>query len=135
MLELTMTPRSLGAPPHTHRDEDEYFVVLEGAVVFLKGDEEVPAPAGTVASLPRGQLHGFWNPHDAPARLLLMVAPGHFEGFFDEVVMRIREEHADTPERIGAILAGAAASRNVTIQMDRLPESAQSLTGAPGARQ
>lgn len=131
MLELTMAPRSLGAPPHTHRDEDEYFVVLEGAVEFLTGDEQSPAPAGSVAVLPRGHLHGFWNPHEQPARLLLMVAPGQFHGFFDEVVMRIREANADTPERIGAILAEAAAARNVVIEMDRLPETARALLAVP----
>ena len=131
MLELTLAPRSLGAPPHTHRDEDEYFVVMEGAVMFLNGAEERAAPAGTVAILPRGHRHRFWNPHEQPARLLLMVAPGHFESFFDDVVIRIREENADTPERIGAILGREAAARNVRIEMEHLPVSAHGLRGAP----
>lgn len=133
MLELNLPPRTLGAPPHTHGEEDEYFVVLEGAVVFLNGSEEIAGPPGTVAILPRGYRHGFWNPHDEPARLLLMVVPGHFGGFFDEVVMRIREENADTPERIGAIMGQAAAARNVRIEMEYLPASARALRGAPEA--
>lgn len=45
--------------------------------------------------------------------------------------MRIREANADTPERIGAILAEAAAARNVVIEMDRLPETARALLAVP----
>lgn len=127
LLELTVPARSVGAPPHTHADEDEYFIVLEGNVVFLNEDEQVAAPPGTIAALPRGHMHAFWNPTDEPASLLLAIAPGQFETFFDEVVMKIRIENADSPERIGAIIGETAAARNVIVEPARFPQEALDL--------
>jgi len=65
--------------------------------------------------------------------LMLIVAPGEFGSFFDEVVMNIREENADSPQRIGAIIAETAATRNVTVDMSRLPAEAAALLGPPPA--
>ena len=131
LLELILEPRTLGAPPHIHADEDEIFVVMDGAVTFLNGETEVAAPTGTVASLPRGHFHGFWNPHDEPATLLLFIAPGEFAGFFDEVVLRIRADNPDSPEKVGAIIGRIAAQHNVTVDPSRFPPSALALIGPP----
>ena len=83
--------------------------------------------------LPRGHWHGFWNANEEEAHLMLIVAPGEFGSFFDEVVMNIREENADSPQRIGAIIAETAATRNVTVDMSRLPPEAAALLGPPPA--
>ncbi len=129
--ELIMEPRSLGAPPHVHENEDEVFIVMEGAVTFLNGETEVKAPAGTVASLPRGHFHGFWNPHDEPAKLLLFISPGEFSAFFDEVVMTIRKENPNAPDQVGAIIGRVAAEHGVTVDPSRFPPSALELMGPP----
>jgi len=76
VLEFAVRPRSFGAPPHVHHNEDEYFYVLEGEVPFLNGDRVVAAPTGTFAAMTRGHLHAFWNASDAPARVLVAIAPG-----------------------------------------------------------
>ena len=34
---------------------------------------------------PRGQWHTFWNAGDEPCRLLEIISPGGFEGFFAEL--------------------------------------------------
>jgi len=34
-------PKGFGSPIHVHRDDDEFFVVLEGEVRFRLGDEDV----------------------------------------------------------------------------------------------
>lgn len=133
LLEVEVAPRSIGAPPHRHSNEDEVFIVTEGAVTFLNGEKEVEASAGAVASLPRGHFHGFWNPHDEPARMLLAIAPGEFDDFFDEVVQQIRTENADNPESIGRIIGEAAQARGVTVDPTRFPASAKELMGpSPG---
>ena len=72
-------------------------------------------------------MHAFWNPSDEPATLLLAIAPGQFETFFDEVVMKIRTENADSPERIGAIIGETAAARNVIVEPARFPQEALDL--------
>ena len=97
LFEEILPAKSLGAPPHTHTNEDEIFIVLDGTVHFLNGTDEVVAEPGTVASLPRNNQHGFWNPYDEPAQLLVLVAPGHFQEFFGAVEAAVKASGAKSP--------------------------------------
>lgn len=124
ILELTLPPRTFGAPPHIHSLEDEHFYVLEGSVDFLDRGNVTRASTGSLVVLPRGNLHGFWNDTDKSARLLLIISPGEFSDFFDAVVQEIRQTSADTPEAIGGLIAQAAATRGVEIHFDKVPASA-----------
>ena len=126
-MTIDLPPRTFGAPPHSHDHEDEQFYVLEGNVSFLDREQTTSAGPGTLVVLPRGHVHGFWNETDEPARVLLIVSPGEFATFFDEVVRRIRESAAETPEEIGALIERAAAERGVHIRMDLAPPAAQAL--------
>ena len=56
VLELTIPPRTFGAPPHIHSKEDEHFYVLEGALEFLDRESTVVAGQGTLVVLPRDDL-------------------------------------------------------------------------------
>jgi cupin domain len=40
------------------------------------------AGPGDVLVKPRGVPHAFWNPADQPARLLEIISPAGFEGYF-----------------------------------------------------
>ncbi len=131
LTQEIVPPKTLGAPPHIHAEEDEIFVVLSGKIHFLNGTDEVIGEAGTVASLPRGYYHGFWNPYDEPSNLLLVVAPGHFTEFFADVEAAIAKGGPKTPPEIGAIIAEQAAARNVIVDMSKLPESGLALLGPP----
>lgn len=82
LVEHPLEPRALGSPLHTHRDEDEYSVVLEGRIGAQIGDQEVEAGPGAVLVKPRGVPHAFWNPADQPARLLEIISPAGFEQYF-----------------------------------------------------
>lgn len=130
-IEFVVPPRSPAAPPHTHADEDEYFLVLEGELTFLNGDQTLSAGPGTLAAMTRGNRHAFWNNTDEPARGLLAVAPGDFASFFDQVVMEIRAQNAADPEAIGGIVAAKAAEHNVIVDMSRLPPELAALMGPP----
>ena len=83
--ETTATPGLPGPPPHIHHREDETFYVLEGEVELTVDGSPVRAAAGTFVNIPRGSLHTFRNAGTEPARLLVSVVPGGFEGFFEEV--------------------------------------------------
>ena len=131
LSEIILKPKTFGAPPHVHENEDELFVVLEGTVHFLGGEKEVIAKKGTVASLPRGHFHGFWNPTDKPARMALMIAPGHFEKFFYAVEKTVKERKPKSPQEFGKILAELSAQRGVTIDMSKLPASGLKLLPPP----
>jgi quercetin dioxygenase-like cupin family protein len=120
VFELLVPPHTLGAPPHIHSREDESFYVLEGELVFLSGEEEIPAAAGTVANLPRGHMHGFWNASDAPARALLTITPSGFGEFFDEVVAELQARGLSDPREVGALLTEVARRHGCEIHGERI---------------
>jgi quercetin dioxygenase-like cupin family protein len=86
LVEHPMPPRSLAAPLHRHRHEDEYSYVLEGRVGALLGDEVVIAGQGDLVFKPRNQWHTFWNAGDEPARILEIISPAGFEQYFMAIV-------------------------------------------------
>jgi mannose-6-phosphate isomerase-like protein (cupin superfamily) len=85
LVEHPMSPRALAAPLHRHNREDEYTFVLEGSVGALLGDEVVVAKPGDLVYKPRGQWHTFWNAGDTTARILEIISPAGFEGFFEDL--------------------------------------------------
>src|SRR2546423_13445022 len=60
LVEHPLPPRALGAPVHTHANEDEYSYVLEGRVGVQLGDEVLEAGPGALGFKPRGISHAFW---------------------------------------------------------------------------
>lgn len=85
LVEHPIPPHTLAAPMHRHTWEDEYSFVLEGRMGALLGEQTIYAEAGELAFKPRRQWHTFWNPDDTPCRILEIISPGGFEGFFDEL--------------------------------------------------
>ncbi|MCC5621601.1 cupin domain-containing protein [Nostoc sp. CHAB 5715] len=98
-----------GPPPHTHTNEDETFVVLEGRVTFLIGDKEVVAGPGTCVFAPRGQRHRFTNRESTPARFILTLSPAGLEDMFAacgvEVPPGTTAPAPVTDEMIGKVMA------------------------------
>jgi mannose-6-phosphate isomerase-like protein (cupin superfamily) len=85
LVEHPMSPRALAAPLHLHTREDEYSYVLEGRMGALLGDDVVEAGPGDLVHKPRNQWHTFWNASDEPTRILEIISPAGFEGFFREL--------------------------------------------------
>jgi len=86
LVEHPIPPRALGAPLHRHHREDEYSFVLEGRVgAILEGQVSYAGP-GDLILKPRGEWHTFWNAGDEPARILEIISPAGFEGYFREMV-------------------------------------------------
>ena len=92
LVEHPIAPNTLAAPAHVHENEDEYSYVLEGEVGFEIGDEVLSAGPGQLVAKPRGIWHAFWNATDAPARLLEVISPGGFEGYFAELAPLLHPE-------------------------------------------
>ena len=105
VVEHPMEPGTLGAIPHTHRNEDEYSFVLEGEIGVLIGEDEYRATPGTYVLKPRGIPHTFWNPGPGPARLLEIISPAGFEGYFDEMAEVLSAAAGGPPdfEKMGEI--------------------------------
>jgi mannose-6-phosphate isomerase-like protein (cupin superfamily) len=85
LVEHPMSPRALAAPLHLHTREDEYSFVLQGRMGALLGDDFVEAGPGDLVFKPRNQWHTFWNAGDEPCRILEIISPAGFEGFFQEL--------------------------------------------------
>lgn len=86
LVEHPMSARALAAPLHRHSREDEYSFVLEGEVGSLLGEDVRIGKPGDLIFKPRHQWHTFWNAGDQPARILEIISPAGFEGFFRELV-------------------------------------------------
>ncbi len=100
-----MAPRTLGSPVHTHRHEDEFTFVLTGEVGVQVGHEVVTAGPGDLVLKPRGVPHAFWNATDEPARLLEVISPGGFEGYFERLGALFAAGGPPDPEAIAAVAA------------------------------
>jgi quercetin dioxygenase-like cupin family protein len=86
-------PFAVGAlvPPHLHTREDEYSIVTAGEIGFRSGDREVVLGAGGYITKPRGEMHAMWNAGTVPARMIEIISPAGFEGFFKEMSEYVAE--------------------------------------------
>ena len=84
---ITMAPHRHGPPSHVHRGEDDAFLVLDGELTFLLGEEpeEVVAGAGTFVLVPPDVEHTFVNRTNVPVRIANIHAPAGFD-------LRLRDE-------------------------------------------
>jgi cupin domain len=94
LVEHPMAPRALAAPLHRH--------TLEGRMGALLGDDVLEAGPGDLVLKPRGEWHTFWNAGNEPCRILEIIAPAGFEGFFAELVELGGAAQAD-PQALGEL--------------------------------
>lgn len=133
-----------GAELHVHRSHVDLFYVLEGELTLRLGTagETVVVPAGTLARVPPGVVHGFGNESDADMRYLNLHAPGM--GFAD-YMRGLREGRAvpydqhEPPEDGGEPTSGAVLSRpepldeSAALLVDLDVIAIAELVHAPGA--
>jgi quercetin dioxygenase-like cupin family protein len=100
LMELEGSP-GVEPPLHVHRNEDEYYYLLDGVVTFHVGEETYRGQPGSVVFLPRAVPHTF-TIQTPTARMLLLNAPGGFERMFelapttpDEAITALRRYDVD----------------------------------------
>jgi quercetin dioxygenase-like cupin family protein len=103
LVEHTIPPRSLAAPTHVHTAEDEFSYVLAGRVGVQVGDEVIEAGVGKLVVKPRRVPHAFWNAGDEEARLLELISPPAFAGYFAEMAPVLSGGGPPDVARLGAI--------------------------------
>jgi quercetin dioxygenase-like cupin family protein len=91
-----------GPPPHTHRREDETFQVLEGEYEWTVGDKTFVATQGTTIFAPRDVPHTYRYVGKTPGRLMCVITPAGFEGFFQDIGALTPSQQQDLP-RVMAI--------------------------------
>jgi mannose-6-phosphate isomerase-like protein (cupin superfamily) len=81
-------PAGEGPPFHVHEKEEEFFRVLAGDFAFWCNGTRVDLSEGGVICVPRGSVHRFQNIGTSLGRLMVVMTPGGFEGFFPAVAAR-----------------------------------------------
>jgi quercetin dioxygenase-like cupin family protein len=84
-------------PPHVHAAHTEAFLVLDGALRFVLGDEETTADAGTLVVVPPGVVHTFRA--DGEVGFLDVHAPGTGYGSFVRALSAAADEDELTRAR------------------------------------
>jgi quercetin dioxygenase-like cupin family protein len=116
LLEQPLAPRALAAPLHRHSREDEYSFVLTGRIGALLGDDVVFGEPGDLIFKPRGQWHTYWNASDEESRMLEIISPAGFEGYFDELITLFAGGRPE-PE----VAAGVAARYGLELDFASIP--------------
>jgi quercetin dioxygenase-like cupin family protein len=86
-----------GPPPHIHHREDETFQVLEGDYEFTVAGKLFVAGPGTTIFAPRGIPHTYRYLGQTPGRLMCVITPAGFEGFFEEIGALSSQQQQDIP--------------------------------------
>src|SRR3954453_14950734 len=114
IIEHTIAPKTLAAPLHTHRYEDEYSYVVSGRMGAIIGDDGIEAQPGQLVVKPRGIPHAFWNPSDAPTVVLETISPGGFEQYFADLAPLLVTDGDPDFEAMTAIQARYALTMDFT---------------------
>lgn len=105
VLDMMIQP-GFGAPAHISPNEEKLFIVVEGSIKYLIGEETAIAGPGARVQVPKGAIHGFTNVGTGEARHILVSTPRHHEEFFRDLhrIPHPQGEHMD--------LLAEVASRN-----------------------
>jgi mannose-6-phosphate isomerase-like protein (cupin superfamily) len=90
--EWWLEPRSSGPGAHSHAENDELFLVLEGRPSILVGEVWHDMPAGSFLMIPAGSVHDFENRTDAVAGIFNVFIPGGFEASMPAIVEWFRKQ-------------------------------------------
>ena len=77
--EWWLDPHTKGPGPHTHPEDDVFYVLAGTMPSVLVGTEWVEATAGSFVLVPGDTTHDFENRSPERAGMLNVSAPGNFE--------------------------------------------------------
>lgn len=86
-----------GPPPHIHHREDETFQILEGEYEWTVGDKKFTAKKGDTIFAPRGVAHTYRYIGKPPGRLMCVITPAGFEGFFEAIAALTPQQQQEIP--------------------------------------
>lgn len=106
-----LSPGGSGSPLHVHRNEDEWFYVIDGELTFWVGGGVISAAAGAFVYGPRNVPHTYLVASPM-ARFLVVAEPGGFDKFVRELsqpaLTPTAPPPASEPPDIDKIVATAA---------------------------
>jgi mannose-6-phosphate isomerase-like protein (cupin superfamily) len=86
IAEFWIPPKTPGPPQHVHREHDETFFVLTGALDFTSGTDTSRVLPGGLVTAPIGTPHTFANPDpDEAATFLFTSTPDLYLNYFRDL--------------------------------------------------
>lgn len=93
-----LVPAQAGPPPHTHLNEDECFILMEGNLQVNAGGQEYEVSAGGIVYIPKGTSHSYRNASDTePAKMIAIFTPAGMEEMFREIGKPGKRGHLAPP--------------------------------------
>jgi len=105
VFELTVGPGARVPPPHSHRDNEEIVYVLDGMLRYTVDNETRDLRPGERMYTPRGSMHAFSNPHDRPARALIILTPDIGAQYFRDVAEVVGAPGGPDPAKMAEVMA------------------------------
>jgi len=105
LFELTVPPGARVPPAHSHRDNEEIVYVLGGVLRYTVDDETRDLTPGQRMYTPRGSVHAFSNPHDSPARALIILTPDIGARYFCDIAEAAAAPGGPNPAKMAEIMA------------------------------
>lgn len=96
--KATLRKGSPGAPAHFHTKATEMFLVLEGSVRMLLGEEVVRLDRGDFLTVPPTVPHAFAPALDTEAELLVVFTPGLHRFDYYRLLERVYQGEATVEE-------------------------------------
>lgn len=84
-LMTQVSPPGGGPPPHSHKNEDETFLVIEGEYELLVNGVSHRLMAGQAMHAKRGTTHTFRNVGTTPGTMLIAIVPGGLERYLEQI--------------------------------------------------
>lgn len=94
LIEVTSPPKVPGPPPHYHKNEREFFLIMQGELDVMIDGKWKTLRAGEYAELPAGSTHTFINNSDRDAVWVTGWQPKGFDRFFRTFGVPATEEGA-----------------------------------------
>ena len=91
LVEVTSPPRVPGPPPHFHKAEREFFLILDGTLDVMTDGVWKSMPAGDFTELPPNSVHTFINNTEQDVVWLTGWRPKGFQRFFQDFGIPIAE--------------------------------------------
>jgi mannose-6-phosphate isomerase-like protein (cupin superfamily) len=92
-VETAVAPKTMGPPPHFHKELDELMFVLEGTASVLVGNDIVEVKAGGWHLRPRLIQHTFWNAGNTSLRFVDMYFNQPFEQYLERIFFELTEKN------------------------------------------
>jgi len=105
LLEHTLEPGTMGAPPHRHAREDVLSYVLEGTLTVWEDGATRTFRPGETTVKPRGRWHTFWNAGKDRVRFLEVISPPAFAPYFREMAAILVEPGPPNWAALGELAA------------------------------